>query len=136
VQTGPFCDTLMSPQPLCSERQFVVSYFMADDSISVFEHPTDGFPGGKFLERGQVPRNRHLPGDIITDKDLFIGAHLLLYRHAFIIERQVQLLVSLPGASPDAQCRIAQKRRRSICMQLCNSHHLHETPRDLYLAWD
>jgi hypothetical protein len=44
---------------LCSERQFVVSYFMADDSISVFEHPTDGFPGGKFLERGQVAKNKH-----------------------------------------------------------------------------
>lgn len=35
-------------------RQFIVQYFMADDTISVFEPPVrnSGILGGKFLERG------------------------------------------------------------------------------------
>jgi DUF1126 PH-like domain len=41
-------------QPADAERQFVVSYFMNDDTISVFEPPirNSGIIGGKFLERG------------------------------------------------------------------------------------
>ena len=65
----------------------MISYFMADDSISIFEHATDGFPGGKFLERGQVPVNQHHTGELITDRDLFVGAELIIYKHAFQLER-------------------------------------------------
>jgi DUF1126 PH-like domain len=41
-------------QPADGDRQFVVSYFMNDDTISVFEPPVrnSGVIGGKFLERG------------------------------------------------------------------------------------
>lgn len=60
---------------------------MADDSISIFEHATDGFPGGKFLERGQVPANKQHTGELITDRNLFVGAELLVYKHAFLLER-------------------------------------------------
>lgn len=60
---------------------------MSDDSISVFEHPTDGFPGGKFLERGQVPTNEKHTGEIITDQDLYVGAELVVYKHAFLLDR-------------------------------------------------
>ena len=65
----------------------MVSYFMADDSISIFEHPTDGFSGGKFLERGQVPVDKQHSGDIITDRALFVGAELIIHKHYFMLER-------------------------------------------------
>ncbi len=60
---------------------------MADDSISIFEHPTDGFPGGKFLERGQVPKDQQHTGQLITDRDLYVGVELIVYKHAFFLER-------------------------------------------------
>lgn len=64
-----------------------MSYFMADDSLSIFEHPTDGFPGGKFLERGQVPVNGKHSAEIVTCRDLYVGAKLTVHKHAFLLER-------------------------------------------------
>ena len=48
--------------PACSLRRgrlFVLSYFMGDASLSIFEPPqrNSGLPGGKFLERMQVRRS-------------------------------------------------------------------------------
>ena len=60
---------------------------MADDSISIFEHPTDGFSGGKFLERSQVPKANGVLGDNFTDRDLFVGARLQINKHAFELYR-------------------------------------------------
>ncbi|KAK9901296.1 hypothetical protein WJX75_004594 [Coccomyxa subellipsoidea] len=38
------------------ERSFVVSFFLADNSLSIFEHaqPNSGFQGGRFLERRRI----------------------------------------------------------------------------------
>lgn len=87
---------------------------MADDSISIFEHPTDGFSGGKFLERGPVPKAGAPLGVNLTDKDLFVGAKLLPYNHAFELHRsggltlrpyfsscQRQAMLSSSGCSVD-----------------------------------
>ena len=71
----------------------MISYFLADDSISIFEHPTDGFPGGKFLERGRVPRSNKKDGDFLSDKDMFVGAEVQIYKHAFKIDRSAALLL-------------------------------------------
>ena len=40
----------------CRERRFVLSFFMADDSLAIFEPPlkNSGVVGGKYLERRQV----------------------------------------------------------------------------------
>lgn len=42
-----------------SKRRFVVSFFMADSTIAVYEPPVSnsGFVGGKFLERQRVRRH-------------------------------------------------------------------------------
>ena len=43
----------MQVQHADKDRTFIVSYFMNDDTIAVFEPPVrnSGFIGGKFLER-------------------------------------------------------------------------------------
>ena len=40
----------------CRERKFVLSYFLADDTLSIFEPPqrNTGITGGKYLERSKV----------------------------------------------------------------------------------
>ena len=41
---------------VCRERKFVLSYFLADDTLSIFEPPqrNTGITGGKYLERSKV----------------------------------------------------------------------------------
>lgn len=61
--------------PADTARQFVLSYFLADDTLSVFEPPVrnSGIVGGRFLERIHLPH--------VTPKDLFVGARLhILHR--------------------------------------------------------
>lgn len=51
------------------DRRFIVSYFLADDTVAIFEPPmrNSGIIGGKFLERSVVrkpgERNRRIFGD-------------------------------------------------------------------------
>ena len=51
-------DKMNMPSPEDSKRRFVVSLFMGDGSVSVYEPPipNSGFMGGKFLERQRVLR--------------------------------------------------------------------------------
>ncbi|KAK9831357.1 hypothetical protein WJX81_005284 [Elliptochloris bilobata] len=65
-------------------RRFVLSYFMADDTMSVFEPPVrnSGIVGGKFLERRPV----YAPGGkgvLVTDRDLFVGERLTIAQRVF-----------------------------------------------------
>jgi len=67
---------MSSPNPDDFKRRFVVSYFMGDGSISVYEPPiqNSGFAGGKFLERQRVMRYKSAQGfgDWMTESDLLI----------------------------------------------------------------
>jgi len=51
-------DRMNMPNPDDGKRRFVVSFFMGDASVSVYEPPiqNSGFMGGKFLERQRVLR--------------------------------------------------------------------------------
>ena len=68
----------MQVQPTDEVRQFIVSYFMNDDTIAVFEPPirNSGILGGKFLERGI----KYKPGteEAYTYKDLYVGAEVVI----------------------------------------------------------
>ncbi|KAM8858253.1 EF-hand domain-containing family member C2 isoform 1-T1 [Synchiropus picturatus] len=74
------------------ERVFVISFFLSDDTISVFEHPrkNSGVIGGKFLQRGRVKK----PGqelfksklsEYFTPQDLYVGATLSLNNRDFLL---------------------------------------------------
>ncbi|XP_053564897.1 EF-hand domain-containing protein 1 isoform X2 [Bombina bombina] len=70
-------------------RRFIISYYLADDMISIFEKPVknSGIIGGKFLEKSKVPK----PGSSIDNPcyygpaDITIGSVLEVFRHRFII---------------------------------------------------
>ena len=42
------------PKPEDSNRKFILTYYLNDDSLQIYEPPTknNGFWNGKFLERG------------------------------------------------------------------------------------
>ena len=67
-----------------AEREFVITYYLVDDTILIFEPPqrNSGIVGGKFLERQKVksPQNK-----VYTKQDLTVGSHIIVYCRAFMI---------------------------------------------------
>ncbi|XP_068125931.1 EF-hand domain-containing family member C2 [Hyperolius riggenbachi] len=87
-----FVAQLVSDNPIDMERKFIISYFLSDDTIAVFE-PTErnsGILGGKFLERCRIKK----PGqeffksnmsEYFSAADLFVGARVNFNGHNFIL---------------------------------------------------
>ncbi|KAE8299783.1 EF-hand domain-containing family member C2 [Larimichthys crocea] len=72
------------------DRVFIISFYLCDDSISVFERPqrNSGVLGGKFLQRGRIKK----PGqelfkselsEYFTAQDLYVGVTLCLNNKHF-----------------------------------------------------
>jgi hypothetical protein len=55
--------------------RFVISYFLADDTLAVFEPPqrNSGIPGGRTADRGKVRRPAAGPLDYYRPCDMRIG---------------------------------------------------------------
>eukprot|EP00210_Caulerpa_lentillifera_P006079 g5808.t1 len=74
-----------SPTEEDAERTFIVTYFMADDTIAIFEKPikNSGLVGGKFLERRIIRK----PGtnEPYTYHDLYVGTVLEFHRRGFLL---------------------------------------------------
>jgi len=64
-------------------RRFIISYFMMDDTIQIFEPPVrnSGIVCGKFLERQRVYKPQ--TEDIYTYQDLFVGCRVEVHRREF-----------------------------------------------------
>lgn len=81
---------LQTKDPIQSDRRFIISYYLADDSLMIHE-PTvknSGINGGRFLERTKVKKPGHPPystklPDYYTHRDLFVGAVLNINNFLF-----------------------------------------------------
>eukprot|EP01006_Ploeotia_vitrea_P053971 TRINITY_DN67834_c7_g14_i1.p1 TRINITY_DN67834_c7_g14~~TRINITY_DN67834_c7_g14_i1.p1 ORF type:complete len:759 (-),score=100.08 TRINITY_DN67834_c7_g14_i1:1110-3386(-) len=87
-------------------RRFVLTYFLADDTLSIFEpaQRNSGIIGGKFLNRQKVKKMspEGVPtGEYITPSDLFVGAKTTINTHQFQIygtdERSLNHMEEDPG---------------------------------------
>ncbi|XP_046903814.1 EF-hand domain-containing family member C2 isoform X1 [Hypomesus transpacificus] len=85
-----FLGKMATDDPVNRDRVFIISFYLGDDTISVFEPPqrNSGVLGGKFLERGRIKK----PGQELFKsemsqyfcaRDLFVGARLALNNQAF-----------------------------------------------------
>ena len=65
-------------------RRFVITYYVTDSTIKVQEPPVrnSGFNGGLFLSRRTV---KTPAGDQMEPIDLYIGAHLQVLKHRFLL---------------------------------------------------
>ncbi|GLD56572.1 EF-hand domain-containing family member C2 isoform X1 [Lates japonicus] len=81
---------MVTTDPVDRERAFIISFYLCDDSISVFEQPqrNSGVLGGKFLERSRVKK----PGqelfksklsEYFKAQDLYVGATLCINNKHF-----------------------------------------------------
>lgn len=103
-----FVATLKTENPVDAGRKFIVSFFLSDDTIAVFEPPqrNSGVVGGKFLERGRIQK----PGQEIfksdmseyyVAKDIYVGAETTFNDHVFIIEDADEYAMQYMEARPN-----------------------------------
>ncbi|XP_015218867.1 EF-hand domain-containing family member C2 isoform X1 [Lepisosteus oculatus] len=85
-----FVGRMVSDNPIDSERKFIISFYLSDDTISIFEPPqrNSGMIGGKFLERGRIKK----PGqelfksqcsEYFKAEDLYVGARVCFNNQEF-----------------------------------------------------
>ncbi|CAM9629718.1 unnamed protein product [Bubo scandiacus] len=87
-----FLAKLVTDSPIDKDRKFIISYFLSDDTISVFEHiqQNTGILGGKFLERGRIKKPgqelfKSEPSEYFNAQNLFVGARVCFHGHNFFL---------------------------------------------------
>ncbi|KAI0238926.1 EF-hand domain-containing family member C2, partial [Lamellibrachia satsuma] len=87
-----FLAVMDTMKPIDKDRQFIVSFFLSDDTLQVYEPivRNSGIIGGRFLERGRVkrpnqPRFSTELSQYYMACDLYVGARLNFNGHKFIL---------------------------------------------------
>ncbi|RKP21178.1 hypothetical protein ROZALSC1DRAFT_27403, partial [Rozella allomycis CSF55] len=77
---------LKSKRMVDKDRRFVICFYVADESVQVFEphQRNTGILGGKFLERTKLKKEN---GDAYTCKDFYLGAEINCFGHHFVLEK-------------------------------------------------
>ncbi|XP_031554870.1 EF-hand domain-containing family member C2-like [Actinia tenebrosa] len=80
-----FMARMNTSRPIDMDRRFIISYFLSDDTILVFEPPqrNSGILGGKFLERGRIKKPDQ--DSYYVAQNLYIGANVQFFNHEFIL---------------------------------------------------
>lgn len=87
-----FLARMDTKKPIDQDRRFIISYFLADDTILVFEPPVrnSGIIGGKFLERSRVKKPGNMRystqlSEYYSATDLYVGACVDFNNFKFIL---------------------------------------------------
>ena len=81
------------------KREFVVQYFLADNTISIQEPPirNSGIWGGRFMAR---KRCRKADGSLMSGKDLYLGAEIGVSGCVFVLEELDEYTMKIMEARP------------------------------------
>ncbi|KAM9709843.1 EF-hand domain-containing family member C2 [Menidia menidia] len=87
-----FCAKMITTDPVDRTRVFIISFYLSDDSMSVFEQPqrNSGVLSGKFMERRRVRKPgqelfKSEPSKYFMAQDLYVGATLCLSGRNFLL---------------------------------------------------
>ncbi|KAG7239667.1 hypothetical protein INR49_028603 [Caranx melampygus] len=117
---------LVSQNPKDEDRRFILSYFLANDMISIFERPTrnSGIMGGKFLEKARVPK----PGSTVQNPEFYspadfaIGASIKVFSHRFILtDADHYVLTYLEANSSDIPSETLDSLRQKLSAATANN---------------
>lgn len=119
--------------PIERTREFLVSYYLADDTIQVFEEEkrNSGITGGKFIQRRKI---RRPDGQYYKPEEFFVGAELNLYSRKFKLTKAdaytIMYMMSKPETYPYSDfMRIAKTINEAFLNQ-------NEDPVDLFRKID
>ncbi|WAR28655.1 EFHC2-like protein [Mya arenaria] len=98
-----FLARMDTTKPIDMDRRFIISYFLSDDTILVFEPPVrnSGIIGGKFLERTRIkqpaqPLYSTSMSEYYLAQDLYVGAHFEKANVEAIVNRVRQSVGNKP----------------------------------------
>merc|ERR1719424_2767211 len=97
-----FMARLDTTAPEDQGRIFVVKYFLADDTVAVFEPPqkNSGIVGGKFLERTRVKKpNSH---EYYNQADFYTGAQIEFNKFPFVLYQADEYSLSYMESDPES----------------------------------
>ncbi|XP_041661962.1 EF-hand domain-containing protein 1 [Cheilinus undulatus] len=127
---------LDSQNPEDEGRRFVLSYFLADDMISIFEKPTrnSGIIGGKFLKKTRIPK----PGSTVENPefyspaDLAIGATVEVFSHRFVLTDADQFVLKyLESISSQIPVQTLQSLHQKMGVGMTNNKTADPTGKNL-----
>ena len=84
------------------DRALVVSYFLEDHSVSVYEPPVknSGLPGGVFMKRRPVKKNGDKDGPWLRARDFYVGATLELSGRAVTLNAADEWTLAVMESKP------------------------------------
>ena len=97
-----FMARLDTATPEDQSRIFVVKYFLADDTVAVFEPPqkNSGVMGGKFISRDRMKKpNSH---EYYTQADFYTGAKVVFHNFGFILYQADEYSLSYMESDPES----------------------------------
>ena len=85
--TAQFAEDSGVVVPPNDERRFVVTLYLVDNTVSVYEPPVrnSGIVGGKFLERTLEPVRKPDSRAPYTARDFYVGNSLTIHSHCFTL---------------------------------------------------
>lgn len=97
-----FMARLDTTAPEDQGRIFVVKYFLADDTVAVFEPPqkNSGIVGGKFLERGRIKKPQS--HEYYCQADFYTGCVLEFHCWKFVVYQADEYTLSYMESDPDS----------------------------------
>ncbi|KAJ3323163.1 EF-hand domain-containing member C2 [Boothiomyces sp. JEL0866] len=95
-----YLGSLISTKQVDRDRKFVISFHLADDTISIFEPRArnSGIIGGKFLENRKIKKPKS--NSYYSSADFFIGAELVFYEHHFKINGADEYALKFMDSNP------------------------------------
>uniref|UniRef100_A0A1A7X660 EF-hand domain (C-terminal) containing 1 n=1 Tax=Iconisemion striatum TaxID=60296 RepID=A0A1A7X660_9TELE len=117
---------LDSANPDDEGRRFVMSYFLSDSMISIFERPVcnSGFIGGRFLEKTRVPK----PGSSVENPEFYspsdfaIGATVEVFGHRFVlVDAALYVLKYLESISSEIPTHTLDSLRQKLGVKVAGN---------------
>jgi len=96
-----FAAHFKNPQPQDEKRRFVISYYLADDTVGVFEAPrrNSGFGEGKFVQRMRIKNPD--TGVYYTAADFEVGKEININNFFFVLDDADEFALNYMEADSD-----------------------------------
>lgn len=103
------------------DRKFIVTYYLADDTLAIFEPPqrNSGIVGGKFLQRRRVMNPS--TGKYFSPQDMFVGQVIEVNKYRFVLNRTdehtIKYMESRPQEFSMANVQAVIRKIRNVVNQ-------------------
>ncbi|XP_078130943.1 EF-hand domain-containing protein 1 [Sander vitreus] len=106
------------------DRCFILSYFLSDDMISIFEKPVPGIIGGQVLKKTHVPKpdSTAAKPEFYSPADLAIGATVKVFSRRFVLTNADHFVLTyLESSARQIPCQTLDSLRQKLGVSTANN---------------